>query len=71
MKINGRSYRTIWRDSDGRRVHVIDQTGLPHRFETKTLARCEDAAAAIRDMTVRGAPLIGVTGAYGMALAVW
>ncbi|MGE0195789.1 MAG: S-methyl-5-thioribose-1-phosphate isomerase [Methylocystis sp.] len=71
MKINGRSYRTIWRDSDGRRVHVIDQTGLPHRFDTKTLARCEDAAAAIRDMTVRGAPLIGVTGAYGMALAVW
>jgi methylthioribose-1-phosphate isomerase len=71
MKINGRDYRTIWLDSDGRRVHVIDQTGLPHRFETKALASYEDAAAAISDMTVRGAPLIGVTGAYGMALAAW
>ncbi len=71
MKINGRDYRTIWLDSDGRRVHVIDQTGLPHRFETKALASCKDAAAAISDMTVRGAPLIGVTGAYGMALAAW
>jgi methylthioribose-1-phosphate isomerase len=69
MRINGRDYRTIWLDSDGRRVHVIDQTRLPHRFETKAFANCEDAAAAIRDMTVRGAPLIGVTGAYGMALA--
>ena len=69
MRINGRDYRTIWLDSDGRRVHVIDQTVLPHRFETKTLASCEDAAAAISAMTVRGAPLIGVTGAYGMALA--
>ena len=71
MRINGRDYRTIWLDSDGRRVHVIDQTVLPHRFETKTLASCEDAAAAISAMTVRGAPLIGVTGAYGMALAAW
>ena len=71
MRINGRDYRTIWLDSDGRRVHVIDQTGLPHRFETKALASCKDAAAAISDMTVRGAPLIGVTGAYGMALAAW
>ena len=71
MRIGSRDYRTIWLDSDGRRVHVIDQTVLPHRFETKTLANCEDAAAAISAMTVRGAPLIGVTGAYGMALAAW
>ena len=71
MRINGSDYRTIWLNSDGRRVHVIDQTVLPHRFETKTLANCEDAAAAISAMTVRGAPLIGVTGAYGMALAAW
>ncbi|MFO1123984.1 MAG: S-methyl-5-thioribose-1-phosphate isomerase [Methylocystis sp.] len=70
MKIDGRDYRTIWLDPDGRRVQIIDQTRLPHRFETKTLASCTDAAAAIADMNVRGAPLIGVTGAYGMALAV-
>ncbi|MGD9540759.1 S-methyl-5-thioribose-1-phosphate isomerase [Methylocystis sp.] len=70
MRIDGRDYRTIWLDPDGRRVHIIDQTRLPHRFQTKTLASCEDAAAAIANMNVRGAPLIGVTGAYGMALAV-
>ncbi|MGD9658082.1 MAG: S-methyl-5-thioribose-1-phosphate isomerase [Methylocystis sp.] len=70
MRIDGRDYRTIWLDPDGKRVQIIDQTRLPHRFQTKTLASCEDAAAAIANMTVRGAPLIGVTGAYGMALAV-
>lgn len=70
MRIDGRDYRTIWPDPDGRRVHVIDQTRLPHRFETRTLASLDDAAAAIADMVVRGAPLIGVTGAYGLALAV-
>lgn len=71
MRINDRDFRTIWLDADGRRVHVIDQTGLPHRFETQILDDCEAAAGAIRDMTVRGAPLIGVTGAYGLALAAW
>lgn len=71
MRIDGRDYRTIWVDADGRRVHVIDQTLLPHRFETQILSDCEDAARAISGMTVRGAPLIGVTGAYGLALATW
>ncbi len=69
MRIEGRDYRTIWLDEDGRRVHVIDQTRLPHEFATQTLASFEDAARAIRDMVVRGAPLIGVAGAYGLALA--
>jgi methylthioribose-1-phosphate isomerase len=69
MRIDGRDYRTIWLDADGRRVHVIDQTRLPHRFETLALENLDDAARAIRDMVVRGAPLIGVTGAYGLALA--
>jgi methylthioribose-1-phosphate isomerase len=69
MRINGQDFHTIWLDADGRRVHVIDQTRLPHRFETSTLATMDDAANAIRDMIVRGAPLIGVTGAYGLALA--
>ena len=69
MRVDGRDYRTIWLDDDGRRVHVIDQTLLPHRFESRILANCEDAARAISEMIVRGAPLIGVTGAYGLALA--
>ncbi len=70
MRIDGRHYKTIWPDPDGRRVHVIEQTSLPHRFVTRTLASMHDAARAIADMIVRGAPLIGVTGAYGLALAV-
>lgn len=69
MKISGKHYRTIWVDEDARRVHVIDQTRLPHRFETRILENYHHAARAIRDMVVRGAPLIGVTGAYGLALA--
>ena len=70
MRMNGQNYRTIWPDSDGRRVHVIDQTRLPHHFETRTLDNHLVVAAAIKDMVVRGAPLIGVTGAYGLALAL-
>ncbi|PPD46123.1 MAG: S-methyl-5-thioribose-1-phosphate isomerase [Methylocystis sp.] len=69
MRINNSHYRTIWLGDDGRTAHVVDQTLLPHRFETRALADCDAAALAIRDMTVRGAPLIGVTGAYGLALA--
>ena len=68
MKIQGRDYRTIWPTADG--VEVIDQTRLPHRFETVRLSTMEDAASAIRTMIVRGAPLIGATAAYGLALAV-
>ena len=68
MRVNGAQYRTIWRAADGG-VRIIDQTRLPHRFEVITLAHCADAARAIAEMQVRGAPLIGVTGAYGLALA--
>ncbi|MBK8770324.1 MAG: S-methyl-5-thioribose-1-phosphate isomerase [Rhizobiales bacterium] len=70
MKINGQSYRTIWPSADGTAVEIIDQTKLPHLFETVTLRTLEDAANAISDMLVRGAPLIGATGAYGLALAM-
>ena len=70
MKIDGRPTRTIWRDRETGEVMVIDQAALPHRFTTKALRTSEDAARAIGDMTVRGAPLIGATGAYGMALAM-
>jgi methylthioribose-1-phosphate isomerase len=69
MRINGRNFRTIWLDENRRFVHVIDQSKLPHVFETARLESSADAAKAIKDMIVRGAPLIGVTGAYGLALA--
>ncbi len=61
--------RTIWRAPDGA-VRILDQTRLPFAVETPELARLEDAARAISEMQVRGAPLIGVTAAYGMALAM-
>jgi methylthioribose-1-phosphate isomerase len=69
MKIDGRPWRTIWPESDGT-VGIIDQAALPHRFITRKLVTLDDAAHAIRAMIVRGAPLIGATAAYGMALAM-
>jgi methylthioribose-1-phosphate isomerase len=71
MKVDGKHTRTIWLQSDGVAVGTIDQTLLPHRFETIALRTLEDAARAIKTMQVRGAPLIGATAAYGMALAVY
>ncbi len=70
MNIDGRPWRTIWPEEGGRSVGVIDQTLLPHRFETRSLATLDQAAEAIATMVVRGAPLIGVTGAYGLMLAL-
>ncbi len=70
MKVNGRAYRTIWLNADGSSVDVIDQRWLPHEFRVATLRTVGEAATAIRDMWVRGAPLIGVTAAYGVALAM-
>jgi methylthioribose-1-phosphate isomerase len=69
MEVNGRAYRTIWVNPDGWSVEIIDQTRLPHEWRTETLKTPEDATHAIADMLVRGAPLIGATGAYGLALA--
>ena len=70
MKIGGKSYRTIWLSEGGKSVEIIDQTKLPHAFETVTLRTLDDAARAIATMQVRGAPLIGATAAYGVALAL-
>jgi len=70
MKVNNIPTRTIWPASDFRAVDIIDQTALPHAYRTLRLASLEDAAHAIRSMQVRGAPLIGVTAAYGLALAL-
>jgi methylthioribose-1-phosphate isomerase len=70
MKIHGRHYRMIWLGDDGRSAEIIDQTKLPHRFETVTLRTVQDAVQAIRIMQVRGAPLIGATAAYGACFAM-
>ncbi len=70
MDVNGTAYRSIWPADDGRQVEIIDQTRLPHEFLVITLATLEQAATAIRDMQVRGAPLIGATAAYGFCLGL-
>ncbi|PWR03617.1 S-methyl-5-thioribose-1-phosphate isomerase [Meridianimarinicoccus roseus] len=68
MKVNGVSYRSIWRDASDGAVRIIDQRWLPHDFRIAVLDSLDDFAAAIRDMWVRGAPLIGATAAYGVAV---
>jgi len=68
MRIEGKEYRTIWYDDDV--VKIINQTKLPHQFIIKNLKTVKDAINAIKIMEVRGAPLIGGTAAYGIALAV-
>ena len=68
MRIEGKEYRTIWFENNV--VKIIDQTKLPHQFKIKELKTVKDAINAIKVMEVRGAPLIGGTAAYGLALAV-
>jgi methylthioribose-1-phosphate isomerase len=70
LKVGGKSYRTIWVATDGVTVEIIDQTRLPHELAIARLVSLDDAARAIADMLVRGAPLIGVTAAYGLCLAL-
>lgn len=70
MLVAGKPYRTIWLNSDGASVDVIDQSRLPHVFEVAQLRTLEDGVRAIAEMVVRGAPLIGVTAAYALALAM-
>lgn len=70
MKVDGRHFRSIWLEPDGWSVGAIDQRRLPHEFVIARLETAQAAAEAIRTMLVRGAPLIGATAAYGMALAM-
>jgi len=70
MKVDGKDMRTIWLEPDGWSVGIIDQTALPHQFTTVRLSSVQDVARAIATMQVRGAPLIGATAAYGVALAL-
>ena len=59
MKVDGRHYRSLWWDDGARALRIIDQRWLPHDFRIAELRTLDDCAAAIRDMRVRGAPLIG------------
>lgn len=70
MKLNGRHEQSIWFDNDQQCVSIIDQTKLPHKFEILQLHTLEQSCVAISSMQVRGAPLIGVTAAYGIYLAM-
>src|SRR6476469_1050533 len=69
MKIGERHYRSIWREGGEAAVHIIDQSRLPFVFETLRLDSAEAVAEAIQSMRLRGAPLIGVAAAYGLAPA--
>lgn len=70
MKVDGKHFRSIWLEPDGVSVSAIDQRRLPHEFIVTGIENAQAAADAIRSMLVRGAPLIGATAAYGMALAM-
>jgi methylthioribose-1-phosphate isomerase len=70
VKVNGVPHRSISLDEDGRSVRIVDQTVLPHAFRVLHLTDLEGAVRAITEMQVRGAPLIGATAAYGLALAL-
>jgi len=69
MNVDGKDIRTIWLAENKKTVKIIDQRKLPHEFIIVDLQTVDDAVRAIKDMYVRGAPLIGATGAYGVYLA--
>jgi methylthioribose-1-phosphate isomerase len=70
MKVEGRWRRTIELADDKVSVNVLDQAALPYAIQWMRLADLGDVARAIRDMHIRGAPLIGATAAYGVAIAL-
>ena len=67
MKVKGKHFHSIWYDKIETRVKIIDQRLLPYKFKIEVIESIEDFETAIKDMAVRGAPLIGVTAAYGLA----
>jgi methylthioribose-1-phosphate isomerase len=70
MKVDGTHYRSLWWDTQAGALQIVDQRWLPHDFRIATITSLDGYAEAIRGMWVRGAPLIGATAAYGMALAM-
>jgi len=69
MNVDGEPLRPIWLGDDPQIVNVIDQRYLPHEYTVLDLKTVDDTIMAIKEMVVRGAPLIGATGAYGVYLA--
>ena len=69
MQINKRHYRSIWKEQDDDYCQIIDQRSLPHKLSIQRISTPEDAFTAIKEMYVRGAPLIGVCAAYGIYFA--
>ena len=69
MLVDNKHFRTIWEKNNGD-IEIIDQTVLPHKFETIVINSSDQAANVISNMNVRGAPLIGATGAYGICLGI-
>jgi methylthioribose-1-phosphate isomerase len=70
LKVDGTHYRSLWWNAEAEVLEIIDQRWLPHDFRTQQVVSMQDFADAIREMRVRGAPLIGATAAYGIALAM-
>ncbi len=70
MRVNGKPQRSIALAADGRAADIIDQTLLPHAIDVRRLETLEQTVEAIREMRVRGAPLIGATAAFGIWLAM-
>jgi methylthioribose-1-phosphate isomerase len=68
VRVGGKAFRSIWPGDGAASVQIIDQTLLPHELAIASLFTLSEAAGAIETMQVRGAPLIGVTAAYGLAL---
>ena len=70
MKIGEKHYRSLWWDEKQQVLQIIDQRSLPYDFQVQNVETLQDFVDAIAQMRVRGAPLIGATAAYGMALAM-
>ena len=70
MRVKGKNYKSIWLDKKEQAVIAIDQRLLPHQFKLLYLRNIKDIKKAIKEMVVRGAPLIGVTAAYGIYLSM-
>jgi len=70
MNVNGKAFRTIWLNpNDEKVVQIIDQRYLPHQFIIEDIETVDQMAAAIKDMHLRGAGLIGAAAGFGMYLA--
>ena len=70
MRVKGKNYKSIWLDRKKEAVIAIDQRLLPHQFKLLFLKNIKDIKKAVKEMVVRGAPLIGVTAAYGIYLSM-